>query len=369
MLRRQNAREQTELRRKRREYERLKQELEDGVSDEELSTQDDAHVLPPPPVSTETCKLAGEWTSVGWLPEPDKVAARLRKEPGARARQGSRADERRGRRRRGGGRGGRRESESRGHARARRCSVSAGRLRRDGRRQEGEEGQEGRGEEEARAGGARSEARGRRFVWKARVGPLSLVLGLSPEEEEGGPEASVEMVLRPQEGRRSAKVKPRKSKDKDSWKEFRKRRQRSEVERTFTGRAGRLMRSASAWGASRTPSVMLFERKKRAEKAEADHLAAVRALPTPKELKAMEKKKAEDEWCVLAPRAVYAIVATSHAIDVDAPHAGCATRSSAGHGPRRHGRRPRAHCIIDKIRLEPLHAAAVGRGLRPIGRR
>ena len=37
-------------------------------------------------------------------------------------------------------------------------------------------------------------------------------------------------------------------------------------------------------------------RKKEAEKAEADHLAAVRALPTPKELKAMEKKKAEDEW-------------------------------------------------------------------------
>ncbi len=69
MLRRQNAREQTELRRKRREYERLKQELEDGVSDEEDVAQDDAHVLPPPPVSTETLKLAGEWTSVGWLPK------------------------------------------------------------------------------------------------------------------------------------------------------------------------------------------------------------------------------------------------------------------------------------------------------------
>ncbi len=39
-------------------------------------------------------------------------------------------------------------------------------------------------------------------------------------------------------------------------------------------------------------------RAKEAAKAEADHLAAVRALPTPKELKAMEKKKAEDEWCV-----------------------------------------------------------------------
>ena len=41
-------------------------------------------------------------------------------------------------------------------------------------------------------------------------------------------------------------------------------------------------------------------RAKEAAKAEADHLAAVRALPTPKELKAMEKKKAEDEWCVCA---------------------------------------------------------------------
>jgi hypothetical protein len=41
-------------------------------------------------------------------------------------------------------------------------------------------------------------------------------------------------------------------------------------------------------------------RAKEAAKAEADHLAAVRALPTPKELKAMEKKKAEDEWFVAA---------------------------------------------------------------------
>ena len=41
-------------------------------------------------------------------------------------------------------------------------------------------------------------------------------------------------------------------------------------------------------------------RAKEAAKAEADHLAEVRALPTPKELKAMEKKKAEDEWFVAA---------------------------------------------------------------------
>ena len=47
--------------------------------------------------------------------------------------------------------------------------------------------------------GLRSEARGRRVIRKARVGPLGLVLGLGPEEEEGGPEAAVEMVLRPQE--------------------------------------------------------------------------------------------------------------------------------------------------------------------------
>ena len=65
--------------------------------------------------------------------------------------------------------------------------------------EEGEEGEEGSGKKEARAGGARPEARGRRSIWKTRVGPLGLVLGLGPEEEEGNAEASLEMVLRPQE--------------------------------------------------------------------------------------------------------------------------------------------------------------------------
>ena len=88
-----------------------------------------------------------------------------------------------------------------------------------------------------------------------------------------------------------------KSKDKDSWKEFRKRRQRSGSGEDIYRPRGSFDEIGERMGRIADP-VGDAIRAKEAAKAEADHLAAVRALPTPKELKAMEKKKAEDEWCV-----------------------------------------------------------------------
>ena len=87
---------------------------------------------------------------------------------------------------------------------------------------------------------------------------------------------------------------------------------------------------------------MLSEEKE--AKAEADHLAAVRVLPTPKELK-MEKKKAEDEGAFLVLSCLDpSVIAATYTLTQEA-----ARRSSRGHGPRRDRRRPRAHSVVIRL--------------------
>ena len=236
--------------------------------------------------------------SVGWLPEPDKVAARLgRRQERERAKEAARTKDEDD------------AVEAAGAAAAAKANLAAMRVP-DGVRlaravcdEMDVDKKAKKAKREAAKKKREQEALDRKREDDGLQGRRASDLSVS---SSGSARKKKKEVQKPPSkwccGRRKnnepAKVKPRKSKDKDSWKEFRKRRQRSGSGEDIYRPRGSFDEIGERMGRIADP-VGDAIRAKEAAKAEADHLAAVRALPTPKELKAMEKKKAEDEWCVV----------------------------------------------------------------------
>ena len=225
--------------------------------------QDDAHVLPPPPVSTETLKLAGEWTSVGWLPEPDKVAARLgRRQERERAKEAARTKDEDD------------AVEAAGAAAAAKANLAAMRVP-DGVRLARAVCDEMDVDKKAKK--AKREAAKKKREQEAldrkreddglsgrRASDLSVSSSGSARKKKkevqkpprNGAAAARRTTLRPRSSRAGPRTRTRgRSSGSDG--------SGPEVERTFTGRARSFDEIGEQWGASRTRSVMLSGEKRR----------------------------------------------------------------------------------------------------------
>ena len=287
--RRASAREKSELRAKERDYRLLKSELDEGVSDDERGP-DLWAILPPPKASEDTRKLEGEWTQAGWLDQPDKNAARLSRRQGRdRVNEAARTRD---------------EDDAvtaAGAAAAAKANLAAARLP-DGVRLARAVADEMAVDRKAKVAKAK-EAKKRKAL-EARMSADALSVA-SASEVSARLAAHLERIAAAKKRNsrwccarkheESARVKPRKSKDKESWKAFRKRRKRS-------GSGDDVYRPRGSLDELGDPRRRLQDpvgdaaKAKAAAQVEKDHLDSVAREPSLKETKAEEKQKAEEDW-------------------------------------------------------------------------